>query len=270
MSAEDRESVCANINISLAFLKADPMADRIGITYEINRQLDLRTIGASDVRKPDRDKLRRQRWNAKRRSDKAAMPKKLSERERVILGILERMADKGTTVVDMGDLQRAAARHRLFRDLMDVPSQVRRDAEKLAKAGHVSIRKESSERGGFECYVWLETPLSIANPEFALRKTPIFIGSNRRAKSGVNSRRDSIGGQDSDAVEVIDIGTGERAPGLAGAQPDLVLVVGHIEIIDEHGQIICLPADDLYDLDQAPVAPAKGAANDPHVERIAS
>jgi hypothetical protein len=210
-----------------SYLDAVEIARRLGVTYAVRQRLRLRTIWCIDVPYEDQKKLKNGRNNAKR---KAAKAKKvgLKPREKAILGILDRMAAKGLPG-NMGDLQRQAARHHLFKDLEDIPRQVRRVVDKLVKAGHLGRRLEPRrERGGQEWYVWRETPIPPAHPENVRCKTPIFIGSNHRTNSCAISPEGAIAGHDLDGVEVKDLDEGipppwvtasVQAPVLAGAAP---------------------------------------------------
>lgn len=52
--------------------KADVLAERVGLTYAERMALDIRTIGSTDVGPAERERLRRQRYNAKRREKRRA------------------------------------------------------------------------------------------------------------------------------------------------------------------------------------------------------
>lgn len=145
---DDAKLAYTNASLSTAYLTADVMAHRLGVTYAERQSLRLRTIGAIDVSAAEREKIRRTKYDVKRKQDKAAKPKKLKPREQAILRMIGNM-------IGMGHLCRKAARHRLFH-LENVPLEVRRVVKRLEKSGHLGTRKETRERGGCELYIWRE------------------------------------------------------------------------------------------------------------------
>ena len=112
MTAKDAKRAYADACLKTAYLNADDLADRLGVTYATRQALHLRTIGSIDVRKGDRERLRRARYSTKRKQKAADKPAKLelSARERTMLVKTGRSMD---------DLTRKARRSRLFRDLED-------------------------------------------------------------------------------------------------------------------------------------------------------
>ena len=134
-----------NADLATAYFDADPMADRLGITYAVRQRLRLRTIGSTDLRKGGRENRRRRRWNTKRKKVKADQADPEAARRS--------HHQNGRRRHNMGDLARKASRHRLFRDLDDAPRQVRRIVDKLEKSGDLGTRLEPRERGGSERYI---------------------------------------------------------------------------------------------------------------------
>jgi hypothetical protein len=82
----------------------------------------------------------------------------LGKRERAVL----KMVGTGQ---NMGDLARKAARSALFRNLENVPLEVRRIVARLVKSGHLGQRLEPRDRGGKELYVWNEQKAKAAESE---------------------------------------------------------------------------------------------------------
>jgi hypothetical protein len=190
MSATDANRLCVDVNVHEAYLKADEIAAKLGVVYADRQHLHLRSIGSIDVNKAGRERLRRERYNTKRRGMAAAeKPPKpvLTPREKALI----KMVSAGR---NMGDLSKRAARSPLFRNLENVALQVRRIVARMVKAGHLGQRLEPRDRGGKEFYVWNEHIAQAAEgasrrakAENAPRQTPIFIGSNRGASACVNS-----------------------------------------------------------------------------------
>src|SRR5579883_102051 len=177
-----------------ATVKADVITTRLGVTYTVRQSLRMRTIGAIDVNKAGRDRMRRGRAEAKRQARAAAQREAkariLSPREKVILKMVG-------TGIRMGDLARKAERHRLFQGREDTPRQVRRIVNKLEKAGHVGSHLERSGRGGKERYVRRdsrEVPCFPANPE-VVRREPLVsqtqIAGQKNASIDLRSVRRS-------------------------------------------------------------------------------
>jgi hypothetical protein len=184
MSEADAKRAYTDANLATAYLNADAMAKRLGVTWAERQSRHLRTIGAIDLPKAEREKMRRAKHDAKRKQAKVK-PAELKPREKAIMRMVGNM-------IGMGDLARKAARHRLFHGREDTPRQVRRIVDKLVQAGHLGKRLEPRrERGGSEWFIWREsktkeTPAPQPLPESVRCKTSIFIGSNHRTKSCVN------------------------------------------------------------------------------------
>jgi hypothetical protein len=211
LCCNDARRACLSADLRDAYAKADPLADRIGLTYAVRQLLHLRTIGSIDVRKPERERLRRQRAKDKVQAAKPAKP--LTDREKTIV----RMVGTG---INMGDLSRRAKRSPLFRHLENVPLEVRRIVGRLVKSGHLGQRLEPRDRGGREYYLWpqernaQETPVPQSLHENAPRQTPIFIGSNRGAVSCVNTPEGGNAQHDLDGVNFgIPVGHGRDRAG---------------------------------------------------------
>ena len=203
MSAIDANQLCVDVNVREAYLKADEIAARMGVTYAVRQHLHLRSIGSIDVDKAERERLRRQRYADKRRAKAAEKPPNPahSPREKALI----KMVGAGR---NMGDLSKRAARSALFRDLQNIPLEVRRVVARLVKAGHLGQRLEPRDRGGKEFYVWnehmaqaAESAANRAKVKNAPRETPIFIGSNRGAFACVNSSEGAVEKQDRGGVK---------------------------------------------------------------------
>jgi hypothetical protein len=111
-------------------------------------------------------------------------------------------------MTNMGNVAKKAARSPLFRDLGNVPLEVRRIVTRLVKSGHVGRRLEPREGGGTEYYLWNERIAKAremakrqVHLENASRQTPIFIGSNRGADLCVSVPGDQI----DDAVDQLSL-----------------------------------------------------------------
>jgi hypothetical protein len=143
MSAIDANRLCIDVNVREAYISARDRAIRLGVTYAQRQFLGLREIGSNDVDKAGLERLRRQRWADKRRGVAADRPPKpvLTPRQKTLI----KMVSTGRC---MGDLQRSAARSVLFKDLENVPLEVRRIVARLVKAGHLGQRLEPRDRGG--------------------------------------------------------------------------------------------------------------------------
>lgn len=231
MKPTDAKRAYADASLAMAYLDADTMAKRLGVTWAERCSLNLRTIGAIDVLKAEREKMRRVKAEAKRKRVRAEKPKPLAPREQAILHMVGPM-------ISMGDLARKAARHHSFDGCQDTPRQVRRIVDKLVQAGHLGRRLEPCHRGGHEWFLWREQPeqcetakpktketiVPQADSENVRRQTPIFIGSNRRTKSCVNIPVGDTEKHDFDGVEAsltAVIAARERAgsPGLGRRSP---------------------------------------------------
>jgi hypothetical protein len=158
LDADDAQRACNNVDPGLAFMKADVMAARLGVTYATHQRLRFRTIGAIDVPATERKRRRRQRDNVERKAARAAKRAKLTKRERAIIRMVRDMCG-------MADLCRKAERSPLFRDLENVPLQVRRIVKKLVDAGRLGWRLEPrrGERRQREYYVWDEHKAKARN-----------------------------------------------------------------------------------------------------------
>jgi hypothetical protein len=183
MQATEANRLCVDVDFREAYISADERAARLGVTYAVRQILHLREIGSTDVDKAGRERLRRQRYDDERRAKAAEKPPKpiLSDREKAIV----KMVGTGQ---GMGDLARRAGRSAPFRDLANVPLEVRRVVARLVESGELGQRLEPRERGGKEYYIWNERIAKAAeaqqNPEQvenAPRETPVFKGSNRGA-----------------------------------------------------------------------------------------
>jgi hypothetical protein len=190
MPQDVAERFIADVDINLAFLDADALAKRMGVNFATKERLRVRTIGAYDVPKAEREKIYRQRYEANRKQAAAEKKPALSKRELAVLKMVGVMAS-------MGDVAQKAKRHRLFRNLENVPLEVRRIVSRLVKCGHFGQRLEPRDRGGKEWFVWneqiakaKENAAAQAHPENAPRQTPIFVGSNRSAESCVRTPKE--------------------------------------------------------------------------------
>lgn len=182
MSEADTKRAYTDASLSTAYLDADMMAKRLGVTWAVRQSLRLRTIGAIDKPKAEREQMRRAKADAKRKA-KPAEPTPLKPREAAIMKMVG-------PALRMSDLARKAKRHRLFQKLDNVPHEVRRVVKRLVAAGHLGQRLEPSQRGGTEWFLWRketkEMPAAQAYLKNAPRQNPIFIDSNRGADSYVN------------------------------------------------------------------------------------
>jgi hypothetical protein len=190
MPQDVAERFIADVDINLAFLDADEIAKRMGVSFSTKERLKTRTIGAYDVPKAERKKIYRQRYEAKRKQAAAEKKPALSKRELAVLKMVGVMAS-------MGDVAEKAKRHPLFRGREDIPRQVRRIVDQLEKSGRCGSRLEPRDRGGTERFIWneaiakaKENATAEAHPENVRRGTPIFIGSNRRTKSCVRTPKE--------------------------------------------------------------------------------
>ncbi len=122
----------------------DPLAHRLGLTYAVRMALGIRTIGSVDVGPEERDRLRRQRGNEKRRKKPNAetIPiTKLNPREKVVLAAI------GETETTAASIVEQVKGHRAFRGLASVRQEVHRILDRLRKMGLVVDRSEPRPQG---------------------------------------------------------------------------------------------------------------------------
>jgi hypothetical protein len=170
-------------DLATAYLGADTLAKRLGITWALRCSLNLRTIGCIDKTKDEREAMRRAKADAKRKQDKAAKPTKLKPREEAVMRMIGLM-------LGMGDICRKASRHRLFYGVDNVPLEVRRIIARLVKRDLLGRRLEPRDKGGKEWFVWKvqreETTARQPDSKNAPRQATIFTESNRGADLCVN------------------------------------------------------------------------------------
>jgi hypothetical protein len=140
MPKDAAEKFVAGVDMSLAWLKADKIAKWFRVNFAAKQRLKLRTIGAYDILKPERDAIYKARKAAKRKQRAAEKKKaKLTPRDQAIMAIVDRMNAKGIPG-NMGDIQRQAARHKLFKGRQDIPRHLGHDVKKLVERNQIQTR----------------------------------------------------------------------------------------------------------------------------------
>jgi hypothetical protein len=137
MPLDQAERFVDAVDLTLAFLDADEIGKRMGVSFAVKERLKTRTLGAYDVSKPERARIYEDRKAAGRKAKAAEKKanKPLSPREKLVIKLVDRMGS-------MGDICRKAARSALFRDLDNVPLEIRRIVGRLVKKGILGWRLE--------------------------------------------------------------------------------------------------------------------------------
>jgi hypothetical protein len=143
--------------------KADDLAHKLDLRYFDRQRLAIRTIGAIDCDKAERDRLRRERCNEAKRQRRAAKqetstmqtetkPKHdLSRRQAAVLEKVD-----GAEIA-ASNLMEQVRRHRAFRGLATDSLRiiVHRTLDQLLAMGLVADRNDPNPRGGRQIrYVW--------------------------------------------------------------------------------------------------------------------
>jgi len=125
------------------FYTADEIAERLNLTYAERQMIGLTTIGAIDCDKIERERLRSERRNIlKRQRRKAA--RKMKPRDAAVLSLI------GDAEIGAADVAELARRHEAFTgvEAASLKMIVHRTIDRLAAAGLLTTRSETSPRGG--------------------------------------------------------------------------------------------------------------------------